>query len=162
MSIDALVPSMPFSDNRGALALPSSNQPWPPTHFDPVGFSMRLWSAWWSGDPDALMRAYYSLGANSPVGRSYFATTGESGSRSSRAAQQRTGLIGSIRRWFWGNPTPPGEKRTNYHVPIAGDISAMSSSLLFSKPPTLKYTGDDRDTGSAVQEFMRFSPRRVV
>jgi Phage portal protein, SPP1 Gp6-like len=35
---------------------------------------------------------------------------------------------------------PPGEKRTRLHVPIAGDISQTSASLLFSTPPELKTT----------------------
>ncbi|MEV5710162.1 hypothetical protein [Actinoallomurus sp. NPDC052274] len=138
-----------FSDDRLMTELPTRNQPWPPPRFDPIQWHMRTWDAWFSGDPDMLMRAYYSLGGNSPTGRSYFSTTGEAGLPSQRPGQFRGGLLGSIRRWFWGNATPPGEKRTNYHVPLAGDIAATSSALLFSKPPTLTYEGLP-----AVQEFL--------
>ena len=38
-----------------------------------------------------------------------------------RPGQYRGGLLGSIEYSFWGNPTPPGEKRTRLHVPIAGE-----------------------------------------
>jgi Phage portal protein, SPP1 Gp6-like len=130
--------SQPFSDNRAAMQLPVTNQPWPPVRFNPVNYDMRVWSAWWSGDPDALMRAYYSIGGNSPLGRQYFATTGEAGLPSPRPGQYRGGLLGSVRRFFWGQPTPPGEKRTNYHVPIAGDLASASASLLFGRPPVLR------------------------
>lgn len=137
------------NDNRLAMELPTVNQPWPPVRFNPIAYDQRIWQAWWSGNPDELMRAYYSLGANSPLGRSFFATTGERGTTTPRPGQFRGGLIGSIRRFFWGQPTPPGEKRTNYHVPIAGDISSMSANLLFAKPPALSY--DDNDT---IQEYL--------
>jgi hypothetical protein len=142
------------TDNRLSMELPTVSQPWPPVQFNPVTWDQRTWQAWWSGDPDALMRAYYSLGANSPLGRSYFATTGESGMPTPRPGQFRGGLIGSIRRWFWGQPTPPGEKRTNYHVPIAGDIAATSASLLFSKPPSLSYDDTGAEAPSALQEYL--------
>ena len=132
-----------YQDNRLQNSLPTSNGPWPPEHFNPVNYDMRIWDAWWSGDPDKLMRAYYSIGANSPLGRQYFATTGEAGMPAPRPGQFRGGLLGSIRRVFWGNPTPPGEKRTRLYVPIAGDLAATSSNLLFSQPPTLKHNQAD-------------------
>src|SRR5579859_2110749 len=139
-----------FMDNRLQNALPTGGPtPWPPVRFNPVNYDQRIWSAWWSGSPDELMRAYYSIGANSPLGRQYFATTGEAGLPAPRPGQFRGGLIGSIRRFFWGNPTPPGEKRSNYHIPIAGDLAATSASLLFAQPPTLKYEQD-----STVQDYL--------
>lgn len=133
-----LLPPTLSVDGRLRNELPLANTPWPPVRFNPITWDMRTWSAWYSGDPDQLMRAYYSIGANSPLGRQFFATTGESGTVPQRPGQARGGLIGSIRRFFWGQPTPPGEKRTNYHVPVAGDIAATSSRLLFSEPPALK------------------------
>ena len=133
-------------DYRPGVGLPAVNQPWPPPRCAPVYASMRDWSAWFSGDPDLLMDAYYSTGDNSQIGRRYFATTGEAGTW---PGAYRGGLLGSIRRWFWGAPTPQGERRTNYHVPIAGDIAATSAALLFSKPPTLR-----ADQGGAAQEYL--------
>jgi hypothetical protein len=88
-----------FTDSRLNNELPTlPDQPWPPVRFNPIQFDYRVWSAWYGGDPDALMRAYYSIGANSPIGRQYFATTGEAGISAVRPGQYRGGFIGSIRR----------------------------------------------------------------
>jgi hypothetical protein len=91
-----------YTDARLNSELPTlENEPWPPVRWNPVAFDYRVWDAWWSGDPDKLMRAYYSIGGNSPIGRQYFATTGEAGISAVRPGQYRGGLIGSIRRFFW-------------------------------------------------------------
>jgi A118 family predicted phage portal protein len=66
-----------------------------------------------------------------------------------RPGQYRGGLIGSIRRFYWGQPTPPGEKRTNYHMPLPADLASASASLLYSQPPSLKYAED-----SSVQDYL--------
>lgn len=117
------------------MALPTVDQPWPPPEYNTVIHKMRLWSAWFSGDPDQLSYAYYSLGENSQTGRSFFRTTGESGMPTNRPGQYRAGLLGSVQRTFWGTQISPGEKRTKIHVPLAGDIAAMSAELLFAKRP---------------------------
>ena len=59
-----------------------------------------------------------------------------------KPGQYRGGLLGSIEYSYWGDPVPPGEKRTRTHVPIASDIAQTSASLLFSTPPELKTTLD--------------------
>ena len=97
------------------MGLPLENQPWPPPRFNPVQFDYRVWDAWWSGDPDKLMRAYYSIGANSSLGRQFFATTGEAGLSPVRPGQYRGGLIGSIRRFFWLPMRPTHASRREAH-----------------------------------------------
>lgn len=119
------------------MLIPTTSRPWPPPEYNPITFQWRIWNAWWSGDRDQLSWVYYNLGANSPVGRSFFATTGEPGLPIPRPGQFRGGLLGSINYSFHGTPVPPGEKRTKLHVPIASDIAATSADLLFSKPPTI-------------------------
>lgn len=104
---------------------------------NPITYQWRIWDAWWSADVTKLQWVYYNLGANSPVGRSFFATTGERGLPITRPGQFRGGLLGSIEYRFHGAPTPPGEKRTKLHVPIASDIATTSAELLFSKPPVI-------------------------
>src|SRR5579872_6944265 len=138
-----------FTDMRPGQALPVTDQPWPPPRYNPVSADIRLWSAWHSGNPDELMRAYYAIGTNSPVGRQYFSTTGEAGAPSPRPGQYRGGLLGSIRRWFWGQPVPQGEKRSNVHVPLAGDLASTSSNLLFAQSPALASTA-----GAGVQDYL--------
>jgi hypothetical protein len=124
-------------DDRMRMLLPTDSRPWPPPEFNPITMQMRAWDAWWSGDPDKLQWTYYNLGDNSPVGRSYFSTTGEAGLPMPRPGQFRGGLLGSVSYTFWGSPTPPGEKRSKLHVPIASDIASTSADLLFSKPPVV-------------------------
>ena len=47
-----------YQDNRQRNSLPTAaKQPWPPQHFSPIAYDMRIWSAWHSGSPDELMRA---------------------------------------------------------------------------------------------------------
>jgi hypothetical protein len=126
-------------DDRLSNQLPAGgDQAWPPLRFSPVHHKQREWAAWWGGDPDALVRVYSrDNGGNSPVARAWSATTGEAGMPSG-LGRNRAGLFGTVRRWFWGNITPEGERRTNYHVPLAGDLAGTSSSLLFGQPPSLK------------------------
>lgn len=123
-------------------ALPVSGQPWPPPEYNPIAFRMRIWSAWLSGDPDMLSWVYYNLSSNSPVGRAYFATTGEPGLPTPKPGQYRGGLLGGVTRTFWGQPVPPGEKRVKYHVPLAGDIAGTSADLLFSRAPAITAAND--------------------
>lgn len=139
-----------FSDSRLASALPAGGKtPWPPPRFSPVHHDHRLWSAWWSGNPEELVRAYsVGNGGNSPTARAWSATTGEAGLPSGYG-RNRVGLFGVVRRWFWGNITPEGERRTNYHVPIAGDLASTSANLLFGQPPSLKHDGD-----AATQDYL--------
>jgi A118 family predicted phage portal protein len=136
-----LATSLPVDDRQmSQLPVGGGTGPWPPAKFDPVSFQHKLWDAWWTGDRQKLSWVYYNLGANSAAGRAFFATTGEKGMPTPRPGQFRGGLLGSVEYTFWGDPVPPGEKRTKLHVPIAGDIAQTSASLLFAKPPELKTT----------------------
>lgn len=131
-------------DDRLMSRLPVVDQPWPPPAHEPIADTLRMWDAWWTGDREQLAYAYSNPGGSSTVGRSYFSTTGEAGTPGQRPGQARGGVPGSNEYWFWGQNTPPGEKMTKTHVPIAGDIAQTSASLLFSKPPSLRSTLDDK------------------
>lgn len=139
-------------DNRMRMLMPTTSRPWPPPEFSPITYQYRIWDAWWSADPVKLQWVFYNLGANSPVGRAYFATTGEPGLPMPRPGQFRGGLLGSVAYTFWGAPTPPGEKRSKLHVPIASDIAATSADMLFSKPPVV--TASNSANQEALDEFM--------
>jgi hypothetical protein len=123
------------------VVLPTEDQTWPPALFDPIAHKHRLWAAWYSGDADQLSWAYYNLGANSNTGRAFFRTTGEASIPQPRPGQYRGGLLGSVDRYFWGQATPPGEKRSKIHVPVAGDLASMSADLLFAKRPRFEVPG---------------------
>jgi hypothetical protein len=103
------------------MPLPTADTPWPPTD-DRVQHALADWDAWYASDPDRLEARYSGRGYRDAV---------------NRPAQSRGGVVGRLARWFWGNPTPEGEKRDKLHVPLAGDIARTSSELLFSEPPKL-------------------------
>lgn len=99
--------------------------PWPPKDFADAFDTMHTWGAWYSGNPDHLANAYEKVGqrlVNHPQ---------------TRPSQLRGGAVGALARWFWGQPLPPGEKRSKLHVPVASDMATTSSDLLFSEPITL-------------------------
>lgn len=127
-------------DDRLMYRLPVVDQPWPPPECEPIAEMMRLWDAWWTGDKQRLAWVYANPGGSSTVGRAYFATTGETGVPGMRPGQARGGMPGTDEYSFWGATTPPGEKMTKTHVPIAGDVAQTSASLLFAKPPVLRST----------------------
>ena len=103
------------------MPLPASGATWPPT--DPaVQSDLADWDAWYSAEPDRLEQRY--------EGRGTLGTP-------NRPVQYAGGLRGRVARWWWGTPTPDGEKRTKLHIPLAGDIARTSSGLLFSEPPKL-------------------------
>lgn len=115
------------------MPLPDGGKtPWPPKDIQAAYDHMAVLSAWYAGDPDQLALTYGGQGTpgttanHHPFGTPY----------TNRPSQYRGGLVGAMARWFWGAPTPQGEKRTKLHVPVAGDIAAMSADLLFSEPPT--------------------------
>ncbi|MCI3271402.1 phage portal protein [Streptomyces cylindrosporus] len=103
------------------MPLPTADTPWPPID-DRVQNALADWDAWYSSEPDRLEARYTGRGYREAV---------------DRPAQYRGGIVGRLARWFWGNPTPEGEKRDKLHVPLAGDIARTSSELLFSEPPKL-------------------------
>lgn len=101
------------------MPLPKPGASWPlhTTHSEKVS----EWSAWYSGDPTALQTFY-----------------GHRTGVIERPSQFRGGLVGKVARWWWGQPTAPGESRAKLHVPLAADICGTSADLLFSEPVRLR------------------------
>lgn len=121
------------------LQLPDDPKtPWPPPVWSPIARAQTLWSAWYSGDPDQLSYAYQGLGGNSLTGSTFFGTTGEYPSTGAHFRGPAPMAAATADRYFWGQITPAAEKRAKLHVPLAGDIAAMSADLLFSKRPKLE------------------------
>lgn len=87
------------------MPLPREEQHWPPRNWQEVFDRYAEWSAWYSGDPNLLAKVH--------SGRVY--TPNPSGR-------------------FWAKKVKE-ERQTMLHVPIAGDISAVSSDLIFSDMP---------------------------
>lgn len=122
---------------------------WPPKALQPAFDRMRVLSAWYAGDPEELAMIHGGLhGSEHP-----FFTHGPT----NRPSQYRGGLVGSVARWFWGQPTPSGERRAKLHVPIAGDIATLSADLLFSEPPTVTFEDDTtQEAWDTMAEAMNF------
>lgn len=111
---------------------------WPPKAMQDAFDHMRILSAWYAGNPEELAMIHGGMhGTEHP-----FFSQGPTG----RPSQYRGGIVGSVARWFWGQPTPSGEKRSKLHVPIAGDIATLSADLLFSEPPTFTFDDDTTQT----------------
>jgi A118 family predicted phage portal protein len=132
------------------VPLPEKNKPWPPIH-PAIRSDMEDWAAWFSANPDRLAYRYINR-PNDPqrYGQQPL----------NRPSQYRGGWVGRISRWFWGEPTPLGEKRANLHMPLARDIARTSSDLLYSEPPTLKV--ENKATQERLEELMDVGMKRTL
>ncbi|MFJ9558283.1 phage portal protein [Nocardiopsis sp. NPDC101807] len=110
------------------MPLPDRNIPWPPKETDDARALMDVHGAWYSGDPDELVRVY---GGN----RGYPDVK-------IRSSQYRGGLVGAAARFWWGAPPSDSDQPTRLHVPIASDIASVNADLLYAEPPTLSVEGD--------------------
>lgn len=104
------------------MPLPENQSPWVPARHRTALDHMAEWSAWYSGDPDTLSDFYQA------ASRSTART---------RPAQLESGVRGKLARWWWGTPSPDGERSAKLHVPLAADICGTSADLLFSEPVKL-------------------------
>jgi A118 family predicted phage portal protein len=130
------------------MPLPDKGTPWPP--IDPSVYAdMEDWSAWYSANPDRLSYRYRNRHRDS-------ARFGPE----NRPSQYRGGIVGRMARWFWGEPTPYGEKRANLHMPLAKDIARTSADLLYSEPPALKV--ENKDTQKRLEDLMDAGMKRTL
>lgn len=130
------------------MPLPDRGAPWPP--IDPaVRSDIEDWSAWYSANPDRLAHRYLNRHRD-----------GRFGQPLNRPSQYRGGVVGSMARWFWGEPTPSGEKRSKLHMPLARDLARTSSDLLFSEPP--KLITKNPATRDRLEDLMETGLRRTL
>jgi A118 family predicted phage portal protein len=124
------------------MPLPADSTAWPPIAPE-VRTALEDWAAWYSANPDKIADRYYWRSTR----------VGQYGLQPvNRPSQYRRGLVGAVARFFWGEPTPWGEKRAKMHVPLAGDLARTSAALLFSEPPTLKAPDPKAAEANALQE----------
>lgn len=100
------------------MSLPTGGT-WPPEPYSTAFAQQSVWSAWLSGDPEALSKAY---------GSSYKPLSTYFGDRDG-------GLLPAVARFFWGRPSVSGQRKYRLHVPLAADIATASADMLFSEPP---------------------------
>jgi len=97
---------------------------WPPKEWEEVYNLYIEHDAWYSGDPNRLAAVYSSLipGAYGPYGDFFYNPSAPF-------------MGGTPRGRFWATELKE-ERRVMIHVPIAGDLAALSSDLLFSEAPS--------------------------
>ena len=104
------------------MPLPTQSVAWPPAELAQISPIVSSWSAWWTGQPDALRDTY----AN---GRKTV----------DRPSQYRGGVTGRMARFWWGRPTGDlTQVHDQTHIPLAADLCRTSSDLLFADPPTFQ------------------------
>ncbi|MFI1677053.1 phage portal protein [Streptomyces sp. NPDC020607] len=131
------------------MPLPDKGTAWPPIH-PAVQADMADWSAWLAANPDRLAYRYLNRHRDNARFRS----------AENRPSQYRGGVVGRVSRWFWGEPTPLGEKRANLLMPLARDIARTSSDLLYSEPPALKV--DHTGTQEVLEELLNTGLKRTL
>lgn len=107
-----------------SLTFPSTST-WPPAPYDRMMDAMRIWSAWWAGDPDELSYIY----------------SVEQKMRRAKYSRNRTTVAEGAEEYFWGLPNSEGTRRR--HVSAAASVARASASLLFSKAPRISPAGED-------------------
>ena len=100
------------------MPLPTSNTAWPPIQFQKAYEQFAVDDAWYTSDEEALEWLY-------AVNR----------------LQTKTSIWGQVKRFFWGSPTPmtSTQRPVKMHVPVAAEVSRMSSQILFGQMPEVGF-----------------------
>lgn len=117
------------------MSLPESKTAWPPAEQTKRYNHMSVASAWYGGDPDQLRALYGDVNAGTRAG----------------AATKGGNWLARTFGWLWGrvDPSQPDEK---LHVPVATDISVLSSELLFARTPRFVVQPTEFDEDGAPSE----------
>lgn len=125
------------------MPLPSGGT-WPPPAIAPIFPKLAEWSAWYSGDPDALANVY--------GGQQGADTTGFF---SSERGGWRAAVGKKLERFFWGTRPTGAQPRTKLHVPLASDICATSANLLYGEMISIK--SEDKTTQERLETLIEDS-----
>ncbi|GAA1915237.1 hypothetical protein GCM10009775_04590 [Microbacterium aoyamense] len=101
---------------------------WPPEPFDIAFARFKELDAWWAGDTQTLSEIYSGRGPQTHIvnGRSF-----------------RGGVLGTLSKWWWGQPVEVDEQRMKMHLPLAADLCTLSSDLLFGEAPQVLFRKPD-------------------
>lgn len=111
------------------MPFPAPHTPWPMPEWEPVRTMVETAAMWWEGDVNQLSSKYH--GQYKP-------------------SQYSGGIVGSVSRWFWGNPDMKQDRRV--HMPLAADICATSATLLFDRPP--RFAHPDENAQNHLDELL--------
>jgi len=102
-----------------------ASETWPPAPFDIAAHRYRELDAWYTGDTETLLEIY-----SGKTGAATHAVGGRA---------YRGGVVGTLSKWFWGQPVDQTEQRSRMHLPLAADLCALSADLLFSEAPQVVF-----------------------
>lgn len=122
------------------MPLPSGGT-WPPPALAAITPKFAEWSAWYSGDPEALSAVYGGQQTQDSTG--FFA---------SERGGWRAAVGKKLERWFWGTRPTNAQPRTKMHVPLAGDITSTSANLVFGEMVSI--TSEDATTQARLEELI--------
>lgn len=133
------------------MPLPTNEKtPWPPKDWVGVLQDMQEADAWYSGDPDKIMSFYGAAPAS-------WQTKQNSFERSFGVS-----FRGGVSFWSRRAGDKSGKQAPRVHVPLAGDIAAASSDMLFGDAATIqipeaheqKEVSGAKDTEERLQELL--------
>jgi len=98
---------------------------WPPENLAAPYESFQLFDAWYTSDTDTLSRLYSDTSPQNVT----------------------TSIWGQLKRRFWGTPTPglTSQRPVKMHVPVAAEVSRMSSQILFGQMPDVSFEEPDAE-----------------
>lgn len=99
----------------------------PPEPFDIAFARFRELDAWWTGNSQTLREIYSGQAAA-------VAPTHTVGGQAYRG-----GVLGTLSKWWHGQPVVDGENRMRMHLPLAADLCTLSADLLFSEAPQVVF-----------------------
>lgn len=102
-----------------------ASETWPPAPFDLAAQRYRELDAWYTGDTETLREIY-----SGQTGRATHVVGGRT---------YRGGVVGTLSKWFWGQPVNETEERSRMHLPLASDLCALSADLLFGESPQVVF-----------------------
>jgi hypothetical protein len=127
------------------MTLPTNGRPWPLPSVAAWYAQAEINSAWYEGDIAELTRIYGSGSTEATVGAQW-----------RNGSLMTGGLVGGVKavasKWFNGQPVTTDV--TRLHSPLAGNLAALSSALLFGEPPTIRLIDMTETDGRKVRRIL--------
>ncbi len=125
------------------MALPADGI-WPPPHCKDAYDNYEIWDAWYSGDTSRLASVY---------GGATSAATSSTSEKSFEPRRHTTGgLVGMWNRFWWGRPISQNTPPVKIHVPLASDIAATFSDLLFAESPKIFIPSEEGEDKTSTEK----------
>lgn len=124
-----------------------ASETWPPAPFDLAAHRYRELDAWYTGDTETLREIY-----SGKTGQATHVVDGR---------EYRGGVVGTLSKWWWGQPVNSTEERSRMHLPLAADLCALSADLLFGEAPQLLFRKPENVPTTAGQKWRHPAQERL-